>query len=87
MEREWTQCPCGIKESRFYYWKKRIEDGDSLPSPTGGFIPVKLNGKFYPFPTDMRKSFYSLSGIVLNEMHQDIQQGDAFSLSAVPSPV
>lgn len=32
----------------------------------------------YPFPTDMRKSFYSLSGIVLNEMHQDIQQGDAF---------
>lgn len=30
----------------------------------------------YPFPTDMRKSFYSLSGIVLNEMHQDIQQGD-----------
>lgn len=32
----------------------------------------------YPFPTDMRKSFYSLSGIVLNEMQQDIQQGDAF---------
>jgi len=26
----------------------------------------------------MRKSFYSLSGIVLNEMHRDIQQGDAF---------
>lgn len=129
----------GIKESRFYYWKKRIEDGDSLPTPTGGFIPVKLNGKsckldshitsgtcasdvlcelvyqngvtlrvtsdmtldqlcamvlllnwpmftlsdsdkfyLYPFPTGMRKSFYSLSGIVLNEMHQDIQQGDAF---------
>lgn len=35
----------GIKESRFYYWKKRIEDGDSLPTPTGGFISVKLNGK------------------------------------------
>ena len=32
----------------------------------------------YSFPTDMRKSFYSLSGIVLNEMQQDIQQGDAF---------
>ena len=32
----------------------------------------------YPFPTDMRKSFYSLSGIVLNEMQQDIQQGEAF---------
>ena len=26
----------------------------------------------------MRKSFYSLSGIVQNEMRQDIQQGDAF---------
>ena len=35
----------GIKESRFYYWKKRVEDGGRLPSPTGGFIPVKLNGK------------------------------------------
>lgn len=32
----------------------------------------------YPYPTDMRKSFYSLSGIVQNEMRQDIQQGDAF---------
>lgn len=35
----------GIKESRFYYWKKRVEASDSLPSPIGGFIPVKLNGK------------------------------------------
>lgn len=35
----------GIKESRFYYWKKRVEKGMNLPSPTGGFIPVKLNGK------------------------------------------
>ena len=23
----------------------------------------------YPYPTDMRKSFYSLSGIVTNEMN------------------
>lgn len=36
------------------------------------------NFYLYPYPTDMRKSFYSLSGIVQNEMHQDIQQGDAF---------
>jgi len=36
------------------------------------------NFYLYPYPTDMRKSFYSLSGIVLNEMHRDIQQGDAF---------
>ncbi len=36
----------GIKESRFYYWKKRVEIPDNLPSSTGGFIPVNLNGKF-----------------------------------------
>lgn len=35
----------GIKESRFYYWKKRVEEGASLPSPIGGFIQVKPNGK------------------------------------------
>lgn len=33
---------------------------------------------FYPHPTDMRKSFYSLSGIVKNEMGRDVKSGDAF---------
>lgn len=32
----------------------------------------------YPYPTDMRKSFYSLSGIVTNEMGMNVQNGDAF---------
>ena len=32
----------------------------------------------YPYPTDMRKSFYSLSGIVTNEMGMNVQEGDAF---------
>lgn len=32
----------------------------------------------YPYPTDMRKSFYTLSGIVSNQMGMDIQDGDAF---------
>ena len=32
----------------------------------------------YPYPTDMRKSFYSLSGIVTNEMKRDVQEGEAF---------
>ena len=32
----------------------------------------------YPYPTDMRKSFYSLSGIVTNEMGMNVQKGDAF---------
>ena len=32
----------------------------------------------YPYPTDMRKSFYSLSGIVANEMKRDVQEGEAF---------
>jgi transposase len=32
----------------------------------------------YPRPTDMRKSFYSLSGIVTNQMGRDVRDGDAF---------
>jgi len=32
----------------------------------------------YPYPTDMRKSFYTLSGIVTNEMGMNVQDGDAF---------
>lgn len=32
----------------------------------------------YPAPTDMRKSFYSLSGIVTNQMGMNVQDGDAF---------
>lgn len=32
----------------------------------------------YPYPTDMRKSFYTLSGIVTNQMEMDVQDGDAF---------
>ena len=32
----------------------------------------------YPFPTDMRKSFYTLSGIVTDQMGGNIQSGDAF---------
>ena len=32
----------------------------------------------YPFPTDMRKSFDSLCGIVTNRMGMDVMEGDAF---------
>ena len=32
----------------------------------------------YPYPTDMRKSFYTLGGIVTNQMEMDVQDGDAF---------
>ena len=32
----------------------------------------------YPVPTDMRKSFDSLSGIVRNRMGMDVMEGDAF---------
>ena len=32
----------------------------------------------YPYPTDMRKSFYSLSGIVTNHMGKNVQDGDAY---------
>ena len=32
----------------------------------------------YPYPTDMRKSFYTLGGLVTNQMGMDVQDGDAF---------
>ncbi|NJO02897.1 MAG: IS66 family insertion sequence element accessory protein TnpB [Bacteroidia bacterium] len=32
----------------------------------------------YPLPVDMRKSFYTLSGIVTTSMGQDIRQGGVF---------
>lgn len=32
----------------------------------------------YPYPTDMRKSFYTLSGIVTNQMQRNVQDGEVF---------
>ena len=32
----------------------------------------------YPYPTDMRKSFYTLSGIVTNNMRRNVQNGEVF---------
>ena len=32
----------------------------------------------YPYPTDMRKSFYTLSGVVTNLMHRNVQDGEVF---------
>jgi transposase len=33
---------------------------------------------FYPCPADMRKGFYTLSGIVTNNMKRNVQQGEVF---------
>ena len=32
----------------------------------------------YPYPVDMRKSFYTLSGVVSSEMDRDVQSGEVF---------
>lgn len=37
-----------------------------------------LSYYLYPLPVDMRKSFYTLSGIVTNSMKQDVQDGGVF---------
>jgi len=37
-----------------------------------------LNYYLYPLPVDMRKSFYTLSGIVTNNMRQNVQKGGVF---------
>ncbi len=38
----------------------------------------KLNYYMYPYPVDMRKSFYTLSGIVTTAMKQDVRNGGVF---------
>lgn len=37
-----------------------------------------LSYYLYPLPVDMRKSFYTLSGIVTNNMGQNVQDGGVF---------
>jgi transposase len=37
-----------------------------------------LNYFYYPLPVDMRKSFYTLSGIVTSSMNQDVRKGGVF---------
>ena len=37
-----------------------------------------LSYYLYPLPVDMRKSFYTLSGIVKNDMAQDVRDGAVF---------
>jgi transposase len=32
----------------------------------------------YSYPADMRRSFYTLSGIVTNQMRRNVQDGDVF---------
>ena len=32
----------------------------------------------YPLPVDMRKSFYTLSGIVITAMNRDVRSGEVF---------
>jgi len=38
----------------------------------------KLKYFLYPAPVDMRKSFYTLSGIVTSLMKRDVQSGEVF---------
>lgn len=37
-----------------------------------------LDYYLYPYPVDMRKSFYTLSGVVSSEMDRDVQGGEVF---------
>jgi len=41
-------------------------------------LTASMNYYIYPQATDMRKSFYTLSGIVTNLMHRNVQDGDVF---------
>lgn len=41
-------------------------------------LTASMKYYLYPYPTDMRKSFYTLSGVVTNLMHHNVQDGDVF---------
>ena len=40
-----------------------------------------IRDSLYPYPTDMRKSFYTLSGIVTNQMGKNVRDGEPESLN------
>jgi transposase len=41
-------------------------------------LSVSLNYYLYPLPVDLRKSFYTLSGIVTSSMNDDVRGGGVF---------
>jgi len=41
-------------------------------------LTASMRYYIYPHPTDMRKSFYTLSGIVTNLMQRNVQNGEVF---------
>ncbi len=51
----------------FYSWTK-----------TMFHLHNSLQYYLYPFPVDMRKSFYTLSGIVTSSMNQNVRDGGVF---------
>ena len=42
------------------------------------YLHSSLQYYLYPAPVDMRKSFYTLSGIVSSEMNRDVRGGEVF---------
>jgi transposase len=41
-------------------------------------LTASMSYYLYAYPTDMRKSFYTLSGIVTNVMQRNVQDGEVF---------
>lgn len=41
-------------------------------------LTASMSYYLYAYPTDMRKSFYTLNGIVTNQMQRNVQDGDVF---------
>jgi len=41
-------------------------------------LNASMNYYLYAYPTDMRRSFYTLSGMVTNQMGRNVQDGDVF---------
>ena len=41
-------------------------------------LTASMSYYLYGYPTDMRKSFYTLSGIVTNRMQRNVQDGEVF---------
>jgi transposase len=41
-------------------------------------LTASMRYYLYPYPTDLRKSFYTLGGIVTNQMRRNVQDGEVY---------
>ena len=70
----------GIGAGTYYYWLKKYREQQVFSPYCKGMLSLHDNRRYYlyRFSTDMRKSFDGLSGLVKQQMNQQILGGTDF---------